>query len=105
MASDIDRRVEELASEQHGVVTVAQVLLLGGTRQLVEHRCRTGRWVRCAHGLLRLVGARPTFRSRLHGVILAAKCPVVASHASAAALHGLPGFRGGTPEVTALPGG
>jgi hypothetical protein len=105
MASDFDRRVEELASTQHNVFTVAQVLLLQGTHEMIQHRCRTGRWVREGRGLLRLVGAPPTFRSRLHGVILAAGCPVVASHASAAALHGLPGFAGGVPEVTALPGG
>lgn len=105
MASDIDRRVEELASDQHNVFTVAQVLLLGGTHHLIQHRCRTGRWLRDGHGLLRLLGAEPTFLSRLHGVVLAAGCPVVASHASAAALHGIPGFTGVRLEVTAIPGG
>lgn len=105
MASDLDRRVEELASRQHNVVGVAQVLLLGMSRSAIRSRLRSGRWVVDRRGVLRPVGAPVTYRSRLMAVVLASKCPLVISHRAAAALYGLSGFGEGLLEVTALPGG
>lgn len=105
MASDLDRRVEELASRQHNVFGVAQLLLLGVTRSAMRHRLRTGRWIAERRRVLRVVGAPVTYRSRLMAVVLGARCPVVVSHRAAAALYGISGFGEGLLEVTALPGG
>ncbi|MBM3675224.1 MAG: DUF559 domain-containing protein [Actinobacteria bacterium] len=105
MASDLDRRVEELASRQHGVFSTRQVLLLGGNTSFVQHRCENGRWCRTAHGVLRLLGTETTFESEVMAAVLGARTAAVASHRCAAALFGLPGMRRQSVELTTLPGG
>ena len=53
MATDLDRRVEELASRQLNHFSVQQVLLLNGNRDDVKHRVSTGRWQHSRRGVLR----------------------------------------------------
>jgi len=105
MATDLDRRVEELASTQHNVFSVGQVLLLKGTRSAIDHRVRTGRWKVLGHGVLQLVGVDTSFRTRLQATLLGTRCTVVVSHRAAAALYAIPTFGEGLVEITALPGG
>lgn len=100
MTTELDRRVEELASKQHRVFTTAQVLLLKGTHGSIRHRKETGRWVAAGRGLLRLVGASSTWESELMGIVLTAPCDAVVSHRAAAQLYGLPGFSAGMLELT-----
>lgn len=62
---------------------------------------RAGRWEKAAAGVYRLVGSRPTWEQRLLTEVLAAGPSAAASHRSAAALLGIPGFdRRGIPELT-----
>lgn len=76
---------------QHGLVTRAQALAAGMTDKQIRGRVKTGHWVRVAHGVYRHSSARSTLHSRLLAVCLAHGA--LASHRSAAALHGIDGFR------------
>lgn len=97
---DIDRAVAALATRQHALFTDHQAADLGATRSMTRHRLRTGRWMRAGAGVLRLSGAPVTWHSQVLAAVLAAGPGAVASHRTAAALHGLDGCRPGVPEVT-----
>lgn len=94
MATDLDRRVEELASKQLAYFSVQQVFLLGGNSNAVEHRVSIGRWQRHGRGVLRLLGAADSFEARVTATLLATHSSAAASHRCAAALFGVPGFQG-----------
>lgn len=83
-----DRRISELASRQHGVVTRSQMLEAGVTRRQVEHRVHTGR-LRLLHRGVYLVGVVPPPRAREMAAVLACGAGAVVSHRDAAALQGL----------------
>lgn len=90
----------ELAGRQHGLVTATQAKDLGLTGSAILHRVRSGRWEPLGTGVYRLVGTERTWAQRLHGLVLASGPVAAASHRSAAALLGIPGFdRAGPVEV------
>ncbi len=91
MTTDLDRRLAGLAERQHGLITRLQVLELGGTRSAVQHRVGNGSWLALPGGVLRSAGAPVTDLQTALAVTLTHHG--VLSHASAAALWGLPGFR------------
>ncbi len=89
-----------LAERQHGLVTVGQTSDLGLTRSAILHRVQSGRWEPVSGGVYRLVGTERTWAQRLHAAVLASGPAAAASHRSAAALLGIPGFdRAGLVEV------
>jgi hypothetical protein len=91
----------ELAEQQHSVITYDQALACGLTARQVRHRIDTGRWERLARGVYRVAGSPRTWEQRLIALTLAAGPAAAASHRSAAALLGIPGFeRRGLVEVT-----
>ncbi len=97
----MERQLLERAARQHSVFTISQVLACGLTPEAVRHRLRTGRWETAARGVYRLAGTEVTWEQRLAALTLAAGPGAAASHRSAAALLGLPGFRRTAPlEVT-----
>lgn len=97
----MDRKIATLAEKQHGTFTALQAGAAGFTREAIRHRLASGRWERVAEGVFRLPGAPRTWEQRVMAVTLAAGPAAAASHRSAAALLGLPGFeRRGVPEVT-----
>jgi very-short-patch-repair endonuclease len=65
----------------------------------VRHRVEVGRWEHVARGVYRVAGAPRTWRQRLIAAVFAAGPGAVASHRSAAALWGLPGFPDGPVDV------
>ncbi|QGG95643.1 hypothetical protein [Actinomarinicola tropica] len=85
---EIDRRVGDLAAEQHGVVTRAQVLELGGDRDLPSRRVASGLWRRAATGVFVVNGVPASFAQRVLVAVLAAGPGALASHRTAAALWG-----------------
>jgi hypothetical protein len=87
-------------AEQHSLVSLDDVLAAGGSRQQASYRLATGRWEAADHGVYRLAGMPATWHSRLLAPILSVGAPAQASHFAAAALHGMPGFGRGTPELT-----
>jgi len=91
----------ELAERQFSLFTRQQVVALGFTADAIKHRLRTGQWEVIAVGVYRLPGSTRTWEQRVLGLVYAAGPAAAASHRSAAALLGIPGFeRRGLVEVT-----
>ncbi len=97
-----EERVVRRMRRQHGLVTRAQAVEDGMTKRQIDHRLATGRWVRVARGLYRHTAVSPTPLSRLLAACLAHKG--IASHRSAAAVHGIDGFKLGPIELTVSKG-
>ena len=102
MRPEIERAVAERARQQLGLITVRQLRELGVSRHQVPHLVTSGRAERLGHSVLRMAGVPSTVEQ----VVMAACLDTggVASHRTAAHLHGLHGFD--TPpsaiEVTVL---
>ena len=96
-APTTERAVADLASRQHGIVTLAQLDGLGITRRQRQWRLRTGRWESPYTGIYRIAGLPASWRSDLLAACLAG--PAVSSHRSAAALWDLPGARRDRVEI------
>jgi very-short-patch-repair endonuclease len=99
----IDAAIATLAESQHGVVTRWQLLDLGLHPRAIDRRIAAGR-LHVLHPGVYAVGDRalPAL-ARLVAAVYASGRDAVASHRSAAALHGLRPYDG-WPEVTARPG-
>jgi len=93
--------VAKYAEVQHGVFTLSQVHQHGGTDAAVLHRLQTGAWKLLPYRGVYLVAGCPwSWEQQLHALVLAAGPSAAASHRSAAALLGIPGFsRHGVIEV------
>jgi Protein of unknown function (DUF559) len=87
-----DRRMEALATTQHGLITRAQAIGCGFSDKGIEHRLQSGRWCLLVRGLYRFPGAIDTSRQRAMAAVLASGDGSALSHGSASALRGLPGF-------------
>ncbi len=102
--AEADRRLEARAAKQHGVLTVTQAYEAGLSRGAIRHRVESGRWEAVVPGVYRLRGTLVTWELRLHATVIGAGRGAgrgaVASHRSAAQLHGIPGFSGNWVEVT-----
>jgi very-short-patch-repair endonuclease len=97
-AHEVDRAIDALARVQHGAFAFTQVGAVGGTTDMVEHRLSRGRWLHLAPSVYALASHPATWRQRLMAAVLGERRAVIAG-ASAAALHGLTGFRPGSIEV------
>lgn len=93
------RELAAIAVRQHGLISRDQALRVLGEGR-TRHWRVTGRLEAVRPGVYRLPGAPPTWQQGLLGAVLAAGPGAVASHRSAAALHGLVD-RVGPPELTA----
>ncbi len=91
----------KVAELQHGVFTGDQIRAHGGSYAAVLHRLQTGAWATLPYrGLYRVAGCPSSWEQQLHALVLAAGPRAAASHRSAAALLGVPGFsRRGAIEV------
>jgi predicted transcriptional regulator of viral defense system len=96
----MDAAIAHLALRQHGLLLRAQVLDVGVTDAMIDHRIRSGRWARVCAGLYRLAGVPVSWRQRALAACLVAGPGAVVSHRSAAVLWGLSGFRPGPIEIT-----
>ena len=91
----------ELAERQYSLFTREQAVAIGFTADAIKHRLRTGQWEVIAVGVYRLPGSTRAWEQRVLGLVFAAGPAAAASHRSAAALLGIPGFeRRGLVEVT-----
>jgi len=90
----------QLARRQHGVFTRRQALEVGFSTGEIDGRIKRREWVAIDHGIYRSAQTPPSWRARVTAACLAG--PAVASHRSAAALWGFPGFDEDIVEVTAL---
>ena len=83
--------IHERMTRQHGLITREQALQEGMTDTQIKWRIRTGSWVRVARGVYRHRSTPDTRMARLLAACLTRDA--LASHRSAAALHGIDGFR------------
>ena len=100
MPTTLDHEIETLAAEQHGLIAHAQAVGLGASKEAIRHRRESGRWLVHRPSVYRLPGTPGGPRVDLHASVLAAGGNAVASHLSAAALHGIPGFPEDRLEVS-----
>ncbi len=99
----LDDRLLPVFAGQHWLVTLDDVIRAHGSAHQAHDRIASGRWLRADRGVYRLVGAPSTWSATVLAPILAARgdgAVVLASHHCAAALHGVPGFGRGAPELT-----
>ncbi len=96
----MDSDIARLAVRQHSLILRAQVLGLGMTDEMVDHRIATGRWARVAPGLYRIAGVPVTWHQRALAACLVSGPGAVVSHRSAAVVWGVSGFRPGPVEIT-----
>ena len=100
---DLDREIARLSRLQHGAWSRRQALEVGGTPTTIGTRVRRGVWVAQDTGVYAHAASVPTWHRSVMAAVLAEPW-AVASHRTAAALHRLPGFRQGRPEITVRPG-
>lgn len=86
----IDRVIAENAPSQHALITLEQLRRAGVTDDQIESRLSSGRLLRIRPRVYRVPGAPPTFEQAVLAAALTVGPDAVASHASAAALWGLP---------------
>ena len=101
-AHHIDRAVEALARRQHGTFHRSQVLELGGTAAMIDHRLSSGGWLKLVPGVYALAAQPFTWRRQVKAAQLSVRGAAV-SHRAAAVLHGVDGFRPGAIDLTAPP--
>jgi hypothetical protein len=103
MSNPGDLSVAKLARGQHGLWTRQQALAAGLSRSMIRARLDSGLWVKLDTGVYGAASARATWQRSVMAAVLAEPW-AVASHRSAAVLHGLDGFRPGRPQITIRPG-
>jgi hypothetical protein len=80
---------EELAARKYGLVTTVEALGAGLTRDQVRHRRRSGRWWVPRRSVNAIAGSPPSWEQQVLAVVLASGRTALASHGTAAQLHGL----------------
>jgi very-short-patch-repair endonuclease len=94
------RDIAGLAETQHALVSYRQLRGLGYSDDEIWHWRRTGALENMTEGVYRVPGSPRTWEQRLCAMVLASGPVAAASHRSAAALLGIPGFdRRGLVEV------
>jgi very-short-patch-repair endonuclease len=99
MEASIDAAIADLAAAQHGAVSRSQSRRLGLSPQAAKRRVTAGRLHAPSPLAFTVPGSVPTCRQRLLVAVFDAGEGAVATRRSAAALHQLPGFGFGVPEV------
>ena len=92
----MEKKLAALAAGQHGLITRRQALPAGLGPAAVQWRLRRGDLERVHQGVYRVAGSRRTVEQAILAACLAAGPDALASHATAAELHGLPAGGSGT---------
>jgi very-short-patch-repair endonuclease len=85
---------------QHWLVSMDDILRHGGHAQSATRRVQSGRWEAVDRSVFRLTGAPRPWHAAVLAPILSVGGRAMASHFAAAALHGIPGYGFGTPEIS-----
>ena len=96
----IDVEVAAIAARQHSLITLDQLVGLGGSRQLAHRRVTSGLWRRVEAGVYFVCGHPFTWEARLLASVLSAGGGTLASHRAGAVQWGVEGFRRGRPEIS-----
>jgi very-short-patch-repair endonuclease len=82
-------RISATAAEQHGLITRAQLLAMGLGRGAIEHRIETGLLHVVRRGVYAVGHEALRSQARILSAVLFVGADAVASHATAAAIHGI----------------
>jgi predicted transcriptional regulator of viral defense system len=93
-----------LAGRQHGVVTRAQLLAMGLSREAIKYRLRRGRLYAVERGVYTVGRPQLTRHGTLIAAVLGCGPAAALSHESAAELWQIRRRRSGTIEVSVPPG-
>jgi predicted transcriptional regulator of viral defense system len=96
----IDRAIVAIAAQQHGVISLAQLLALGLSERAVQARAAAGRLHRIHRGVYAVGRPDVTIKGKWMAAVLACGDGAVLSHQSAATLHGLLNAKAGRVHVT-----
>jgi predicted transcriptional regulator of viral defense system len=88
------QNIHSIAQKQHGLLTRAQALVCGLSDGDIRGRLNAGIWLRVYAGVYRVAGSRVTHEQAVLAAVLAAGGQALASHGTAAEVHGLPGGDG-----------
>jgi hypothetical protein len=97
-----DQLVDRYAARHHGIVTHAEAVRCGLTHRQIRHRLHLRRWIAITRAVYRVTSVPVTWRQVITAAVLAGPPGTVASHLTAAALHGLTDPPA-TPHVTLPP--
>lgn len=89
-----------IARSQHGLLTLGQWRAAGMTHDALRHRISMRRLGRFHPGVFVVPGAPATFEQRICAAVLAGGPVTVASHETAALLHGFPHIGPGLVEIS-----
>ena len=98
-----EREAMSIAREQLGLMTRAQARAVGCSDTTIDRRVASGAWRREHPGVFAVAGSPRSWEQRVLAAVLAAGPGAVASHGTAASLHGMAGASLGRLEVT-VPG-
>ena len=93
-------KVEQVAREQHSIISWDQLLEAGASRQWVHRREQEGYLTRIAPSVYRFIAGKRTWHMRASAALLSARSPALVSHRSAAWLYGIDEHRPGIIDVT-----
>jgi hypothetical protein len=99
----VDQRVDALAARQYGAIGHRQAKKEGMDDRKILRRRRSGRWVAAGRGVSVVAAVPSSPQQQVAIAILRVTEGTVASHLTAAALHGICGFPL-RPHVTVPPG-
>ena len=97
---DADARLAATAEQHHGIFALRHAVTTGLSEAQIQERRESGLWTSVFHSAYRITGAPETWRGRLLAACWAGGFRAVASHRSAAALHGFGGGRESVAEIT-----
>lgn len=103
--SDVDP-LRSPAAPLAGIVTTAQALHIGLTRDQIRHLCRSGRWIRLARGCYlpaAEITAPALHRARVRAAVTSLGSAAFAVLDTAAELHGMAGLRPTTAIHVSVP--
>ena len=93
-------QIEQVARQQHSIISWEQLLAAGASRQWVHRREQEGVLTRIAPSVYRFIGSKRTWNMRASSALLSARVPALISHRSAAWLYGIDEHRPGIIDVT-----
>lgn len=94
----IDRRLDEFAARQYGVVSRAQARSVGMTDEMLQRRVDSGRLIRLVAGVYAYASAPPKWERQVAAAVLSRPRAIVAGR-SAASLHSFEGVTRSKPEI------
>lgn len=101
-ARDVDAAVNAMASGQFGAFNHTQALQSGATERIIGARLRSGAWDHLDRAVYAVAGAPATWERSLMASWLGEDGLAGVGVRSAAAVHGMHGFRPGRPELTVV---